>query len=140
MEKPFINSLIMILPHFFIMFTFMWLLRGNSLESIFITLIIIHTIAIYRLSLRLARKEAIAYVLVQYPFLPLMAIMLGIGSYGLAAVLAIPFTYLINMIIVYLYFRFAEDRKRIHDIMILIFTLVLTVLILNGVSYQIILR
>jgi len=80
-----------------------------------------------KLAEKLNIKDAISYPFVQYPFLFLLIFLLQIySSPGLAFILILPMTFVINMIIGYLYFRFAKNKKWFTKVLIFLFTLLVT--------------
>jgi len=88
---------------------------------------------VFMLAKKLNRKDAIAYPLVQYPFLILIIVLLytrspfGLEMYFLPSMAFIP-----NVIIGTLYFRFVKNKRWFANIILCLLTLAVTLFVFDA--------
>ena len=126
-KNIFINILIMVIPVLAPAIIFLSILgESASLFAIPLALCLLPTIGLAK---RLSRKDAIAFPFVQYPFLVLLFFLFHFAKPGLAFILILPMTFIINMIIGYIYFRFAKKKRWFTKVLVFLLTIVITFVI-----------
>jgi len=119
------NRLIMLLP---------LILPGAFITSalgvgffVFLIPLVVFIIIVAMLAKKLDRKDAIAYSIVQYPFLILLIVMLYVNSpFGLEIYFIPSMVFIPNMIIGTLYFRLVKNKRRFVNAIVLLLTLGVT--------------
>jgi len=94
---------------------------------LFLVSLAISLLIVFSLAKRLETKDAIAYPLVQYPFLVLLFILFKSINPGLGFILILPLVFIINTSIGYLYFRFVKNKKWFTHVLIFLLTLIVTI-------------
>jgi len=126
-KKEINNTIIMVAPILLPAILFLIML-GESFP-LFLVPLVFCILMILKLATILSTKDAISYCFIQYPFLVLSFILLNFFPVGLEFILIFPMTFILNMVIGYLYFRFAKNKRWFTKILILLVTLVATVAI-----------
>ena len=126
-KKPIGNILIMIAP-VSLPALFFLLILGESFFLFAVPLAICLFMA-FGLASRLSRQDAITYPFVQYPFLALLLCLFWMNPPGLGFIIILPLTFIINMSIGYVYFRFAKKKRWFTKVSVLLLTLVITLAI-----------
>jgi len=89
--------------------------------------VIIGMVLSFRIVKQLDMKDAIAYPFMQYAFVLLLLYFLWVYSnVGLALIVVLPMIFIVNNVIVFLYFRFVKKKALWSKIFVLLVTLLLT--------------
>ena len=120
-----IKILIMTLPALLLAIVFM-LILGESFMP-FAVLFAIYLCVTVNLADKLSKKDAISYSLVQYPFMLLLYALFVTVSPGFAFILTFPITYVVNMSIGYLYFRFVKKKSWYTKVLVFALTVLITI-------------
>lgn len=119
------NRLIMIAP-LMLLGGFITLVLGVGF-FVFLIPMLVFVLIVFILAKRLNRKDAVAYSLVQYPFLLLTIFLLysrspfGLEMYFIPSMVFIP-----NMIVGTLYFRFVQNKRWYVNVIVCLVTLAVT--------------
>jgi hypothetical protein len=126
-RKLYTNILIMVAPILLPAIVFLVIL-GESF-FLFAVPLVMSIFMTIKLAKRLNTKDAIAFSLVQCPFLLLLLVLFSVASPGLGFILILPITFIVNMSIGYIYFRCIKTKRWFTNVLVLLLTIVVTFLI-----------
>jgi len=100
---------------------------------VFLVPLVVFAFIVFMLAKKLNRKDAIAYPLVQYPFLIQIIVLLYTRSpFGLEIYLLPSMAFIPNMIAGTLYFRFVKNKRWFANIIVCSLTLAWTLVVFNA--------
>jgi len=100
---------------------------------VFLVPLLVFALIVFMLAKKLSRKDAIAYPIVQYPFLILTIVLLyarspfGLEIYFLPSMALVP-----NMIIGTLYFGLVKNKRWLANIIVCLLTLAVTLFVFSA--------
>ena len=116
------NTAIMIFP--LLAFGIFWSYHFGEAVLLMAMPMLIFLPLVVLLSRRLCKKEAIAYVIVQYLFMPLLFLLTILNPHlGLELILMVPLVFIVNMTIGCVYFRFAKRKRWFTKTAVVVLTL-----------------
>ena len=124
------NRLIMIVP-LLVPAAFITLALGVGF-FIFLLPALVFVFIVFMLAKKLNRKDAVAYPLVQYPFLLLIIVLLFTRSFGFEMYILPSMVFVPNMIMGTLYFRFVKNKRCFVNIIVCLLTLAVTLFLFNA--------